>query len=184
MSERLHPVHNEGDILPAYHATPVADLLAYQNLWKRSEAYTRAELVISMCMDHRNVLRIPDNFAYILRAGGANLQRIEFKLAYAVAVGGVRTVALIGHDQCGMVGLTKRRDEFVRGLAEHGGWTTEAARDYFDQNAPLFEITDAAEFVRGEAQRLRRRFPRLLVAPLMYSIAEGTLYQIVEETVP
>ena len=184
MSERLLPVHKEADILAAYHATPVADLLAYQNLWKRSKAYTRAELVIGMCMDHRNILRIPDNFAYILRAGGANLRRIEFKLAYAVAVGGVRMLALIGHDQCGMVGLTQKREEFVRGLVEHGGWTPEAAKDYFDQNAPIFEITDAAEFIRSEAERLRGRFPRLTVAPLMYSVTEGVLYQIAEDAEP
>ena len=66
----LLPVKHRDDILPAYRNTPAADLLAYQNLRRPHRSHDRAELLIGMCMDHRMVLRIPDHFAYILRAGG------------------------------------------------------------------------------------------------------------------
>ena len=176
----LLPVNRLDDILPAYRNTPVADLLAYQNLRRIHRSYARAELLIGMCMDHRNMLRIPDNFAYILRAGGANLQRIEFKVSFAVAVGGVRAICLIGHDQCGMVELRSRRDVFVDGLVENGGWERSAAEEHFDKFASTFEISDAAEFVESEARRLQAGYPRVTVAPLFYKVREGLLYQVAE----
>ena len=168
------------DIPAGYRGTPVGDLLEYHNLGRAHPRYERPELVIGMCMDHRNRLRIPDNFAYVLRAGGANLRRIEFKLSFAIAVGGVRTIALIGHDRCGMVGLRGRREEFVRGLVERGGWTQADAAAHFDENAGVFEIADAAEFVAAEARRLRARYPRVRVAPLFYKVGDGRLYQVAE----
>lgn len=179
MSELL-PVNRLGDVLPAYRNTPVADLLAYHNLRTPHRSHDRAELLIGMCMDNRVALRIPDNFAYILRAGGANLQRIEFKVSYAVAVGGVRTICLIGHDECGMVDLRGRRDVFVNGLVENGGWERREAEEHFDHFSAVFEIRDPAEFVLSEARRLRGRYPRVMVAPLLYHIREGLLYQIAE----
>lgn len=176
----LLPVKQWDDVLPAYRNTPVADLLAYQNLRRPHRSHDRAELLIGMCMDHRMVLRIPDNFAYVLRAGGANLRRIEFKVSYAVAVGGVRAICLVGHDQCGMVDLSARRDLFVSGLVENGGWERQEAAEHFDQFSAVFEIRDPAEFVLCEARRLRERYPRVMVAPLLYQIREGLLYQIDE----
>ncbi|MEK7408044.1 MAG: carbonic anhydrase [Acidobacteriota bacterium] len=177
---KLLPVNRLGDVLPAYRNTPVADLLAYHNLRRPHRSHDRAELLIGMCMDNRVALRIPDNFAYILRAGGANLQRIEFKVSYAVAVGGVRTLCLIGHDECGMVALRGRRDVFVSGLVENGGWERREAGEHFDQFSAVFEIRDPAEFVLCEGRRLRERYPRVTVAPLLYHIREGLLYQIAE----
>ena len=180
MSELLS-VNCSDDILPAYRNTPVSDLLAYHNLRVPHRNYSRAELLIGMCMDNRIMLRIPDNFAYVLRAGGANLQRIEFKVSYAVAAGGIRTICLIAHDQCGMVGLRARRDDFVNGLVENGGWERREAEQHFDQFSAAFEIRDPVEFILSEAQRLRGRYPRVMVAPLFYQVGEGLLCQIKEE---
>ena len=171
------------EVLPAYRGTPIGDLLGYQNLHEPHRVYERAELLIGMCMDHRMVLRIPDNFAYLLRAGGANLQRMEFKVSFAVAVGGARTIALIGHEDCGMVGLRARRTEFVNGLVENGGWDRHVAEEHFAVSAPLFEVRDAAQFVVSEARRLRMRYPRVTVAPLFFRIGERLLDQIAEDAV-
>jgi carbonic anhydrase len=176
----LLPVDCRDDILPAYRATPVAELLAYHNLRAPHRSYERAELLIGMCMDNRVGLRIPDNFAYVLRTGGANLQRIEFKVSYAVAVGGIRTICLIAHDQCGMVDLGRRRDVFVNGLVENGGWERGEAEQHFDQFSAVFEIRDPVEFVLSETQRLRERYPHAMVAPLFYQVGEGLLYEIAE----
>ena len=179
----LHPVHRWDDILPVYRTTPVADLLAYHNLRIPHRSHVRAELLIGMCMDNRIMLRIPDNFAYVLRAGGANLQRIEFKVSYAVAVGGIRTMCLIAHDQCGMVDLQARRDVFVSGLVQNGGWEKGEAERHFDQFSAVFEVGDPVEFVLSEARRLRERYPSVTVAPLFYAVGDGLLHQISESEV-
>src|SRR5215216_4618315 len=109
--DRLVPVNKVEDIFPAYRSTPVELLLKYNNFGCPFDTYTRAEMLIGMCMDHRKHLRIPDNFAYIIRAGGANLRYSEFKVSYAIAVGGVGAIALIGHNNCGMVNLVSRREQ-------------------------------------------------------------------------
>ena len=95
--ERLIAVMIESDILPAYRKTPIETLLAYQNLNRPHGVHDKAELLIGMCMDNRKHLRIPENFAYIIRAGGGNLRYSEFKVSYAIAIGGVSTIALLAH---------------------------------------------------------------------------------------
>jgi carbonic anhydrase len=174
------PVRREEDILPAWRATPIGDLLRYHDLGAPHREYQRAALLIGMCMDHRAALRIPERFAYVLRAGGANLRRAEFKVSFAIAVGGVRHACLIGHSDCGMVGLPARRAAFVAGLVENAGWSAEEAERHFDLHAPEFGIDDAAAFVRVEAARLRARYPKVLVAPLFYTVEDGLLHQVAE----
>ena len=175
---RLVKVEREADIFPHLRDTPIGRLLRYHNLGEAHEAHASAELLIGMCMDNRKNLRMPDNFAFVLRAGGANFRRAEFKLSFAIAVGGARAIALIGHDQCGMVGLHTRRDAFIDGLIRHAGWSREEADLHFEQWAPFFEVGDAAAFVASEADRLQRRYPKVPVAPLMYLIGDGLLHQI------
>ncbi len=116
---RLFSVSVKDEIFPEYKNTPVGLLLEYHNLGMEHEPYTQAQLLIGMCMDNRKHLHIPDNFAYIIRAGGANLRYSEFKVSYAIAVGGVKCIALIGHNQCGMVNLMSRREIFIKGLVEN-----------------------------------------------------------------
>ena len=184
MNPRLLPVVQAEDIWHAYRNTPVADLLSYHNLGWPLRTYQRAELLIGMCMDHRKMLRLPDNFAYILRTGGANLRRVEFKVSFAIALGGVRALCLIGHTQCGMVRLTQRREAFIRGLVVNAGWTAEKAVQHFDEHAAEFEIGDEVQFVCAEAQRLGRRYPKILVAPLIYRVEDNRLYQLQEQESP
>jgi len=181
MLSRLLPVASLADITPAYQDTPIGHLLAYHNLNQPLEAHTQAQLLIGMCMDNRKHLRLPDNFAYIIRAGGANLRYSEFKVSYAIAVGGVRAIALIGHNQCGMVNLAARREAFVAGLVEQAGWERESAEAHFMHFAPLFEIGNEIDFVLSETQRLRLRYPRIQVAPLLYQVEDNRLYLIRED---
>ncbi|MCG3133152.1 MAG: hypothetical protein HMLKMBBP_00245 [Planctomycetes bacterium] len=177
----LVPVRKASDILPAYRGTPVERLLRWQNLGEDvGPRRTKAELLIGMCMDNRKVMRTPENYAFVLRTGGANLRRVEFKVSFAVAIGGVKAIALVGHDHCGMLGLPRRREEFVRGLVENGGWDREAAEEHFDSWVATFDVNDTAEFIAEEAERLRRRYPKVLVAPLLYAVGTGRLAQIVE----
>jgi carbonic anhydrase len=177
---RLVSVATQADIFPEIRNTPVEWLLEYHNLHREYDHYTQAQLLIGMCMDHRKHLHIPDNFAYIIRAGGANLRYSEFKVSYAIAVGGVRCIALIGHTQCGMVNLVARREQFIKGLVENAGWEQAWAEQHFMHFAPMFEIGNEVDFVLSEAKRLRLRYPKIQVTPLMYKVEDNLLYQVRE----
>jgi carbonic anhydrase len=177
--DRLIPIRTLEDIPPQWRDTPVGRLLEYQNLDRPFDRYDRAALLIGMCMDHRNQLRLPDQFAFVLRSGGGNLQPSDFKVSFAVAVGGVRAIALIGHTDCRMSDLASRRDEFVAGLVD-AGWEHDAAERHFVQSVPQFEIGDEIDFVLAESRRLRARYPAVSVAPLIYRVEDGRLYVVRE----
>jgi carbonic anhydrase len=175
---RLTEISTPEDIFPEYRETPLGLLLEYHNLKKPFDRYDRAQILVGMCMDNRKHLHIPDNFAYIIRSGGANLRFSEFKVSYAIGVGQVRHIALIAHNNCGMVGLASRREQFVRGLVENAGWTENQAEEHFMNYAPLFEIGNEIDFVISESKRLSARYPKLLIAPMMYKVEDNRLYLI------
>lgn len=177
---RLFPVSVKDNIFLEYKNTPIGALLEYHNLGTEHEPYAQAQLLIGMCMDSRKHLHIPDNFAYIIRTGGANLRYSEFKVSYAIAVGGVQYIALIGHGQCGMVNLMSNKEAFVQGLIERAGWERELAEQHFTNFVPMFEIGNEIDFVISEAQRLRQRYPKIQVAPLLYKVEDNLLYQVKE----
>lgn len=177
---RAIPIASFEEIPEQYRGTPVERLLAWHNgFGEYQEHVSQAEMLVGMCMDNRKKLRIPENFAFILRAGGGNLRPSEFKVSFAVAVGGVRAIAIIVHNHCGMVGLSARREQFVNGLVD-AGWERELAEQHFDSYAPLFEIGNEIDFVLTEAKRLRGRYPRVLVAPLLYNVDDNRLYCLQE----
>jgi carbonic anhydrase len=176
----LITISSETDIPPQYRGTPIGLLLEYHNLNRPYETYASAQLLVGMCMDSRKHLHIPDNFAFIIRAGGANLRHSEFKVSYAIAVGNANAIALIGHNQCGMVNLASRKELFIKGLVERAGWTPQAAEEHFDKFAPTFEIYNETEFILSEVKRLRALYPKILVAPLLYRVENNRLYLIRE----
>ena len=182
--DRLIPVNSANDILPQYRNTPIGLLLEYQNLSRPHDSYPSAQILIGMCMDNRKHLRIPENFAFIIRAGGANLRYSEFKISYAIAVGEVKALALIGHNNCGMVNLVSRKEQFVQGLVDKAGWERERAEEHFNHFAPMFEIGNEIDFVLNEAARLRLRYPKILIAPLMYNVENNKLYLLKETSSP
>ncbi len=177
---RLVSVSTKEEIFPEYRGTPIGLLLEYHNMGRKLAPYTSAQLLIGMCMDNRKHLRIPDNFAFIIRSGGANLRHSEFKVSYAIAVGGANAIALIGHNQCGMVNLEARRELFIQGLVENAGWERERAEEHFMLFAPTFEIENEVDFVVSEARRLRAYYPKVKVAPLIYQVEDGQLYLVNE----
>lgn len=180
MSSRLIPVWNREDIFSEYRDTPIGHLLEYHNLNVPFQSYIKAELLIGMCMDNRKHLHIPDNFAYIIRTGGGNLRYSEFKVSYAIAIGGVKAIALIAHNNCGMVNLYAKKDRYVQGLVDQAGWDREWAEEHFLHFAPMFEIGNELDFVLSEAKRLRLRYQKILIAPLLYKVEDNYLYLIQE----
>jgi carbonic anhydrase len=179
--ENLIPIRSENDLPDLYRNTPVAKLLEYHNRNMPFREYQKAEILVGMCMDNRKHLHIPDNFAYIIRAGGANLRYSEFKVSYAIAVGQVKHIALIGHNHCGMVNLVSRKEEFIQGLIDYAGWDQKRAEEHFLSYAPMFEIGNEAEFILSESKRLRNRYPNIPIAPLMYLVEDNRLYLIRED---
>jgi len=166
------------DILPEYRGTPVELLLEYHNLGRSATASPVPQLLIGMCMDSRKSLRIPNDFAFVLRTAGANMRDNEFRISYAIAVGGVRTIVLIAHTDCGMARLGERREQFIQGLIDAAGWDEARAIKHFEDCAPKFGFRDEVEFVLGEADRLRSIYPRISIVPLLYRVEDDLLYQL------
>lgn len=178
---RLIHIDKISDIPEKYLNTPIGLLLEYHNLNREFESYSNAQLLIGMCMDNRKHLHIPDNFAFIIRSGGANLRYSEFKVSFAIAVGGVKHIALIAHSNCGMVNLMSKKNQFIEKLSENAGWTTEQAEEHFNNYAPMFEINNETDFILSETQRLRQRYPKVQIAPMYYKLEDNLLYMIKEE---
>jgi carbonic anhydrase len=178
--DRLFAIDNIEQIPAQWRDTPIGLLLEYQNLQRPFDTYSRAALLVGMCMDHRKHLRIPEQFSYIIRAGGGNMRYSEFKVSFAIAIGGVRHIVLIGHNNCGMVNLMSQRQQFIDGLVEHAGWNRELAEQHFNQFAPIFEIGNEIDFLLSEAKRLRQRYPKIEVAPLFYRVDTNRLWGLHE----
>ena len=177
---RLIHIDTIADIPTVYQKTPIGLLLEYHNLNREFENCTSAQLLVGMCMDNRKHLHMPDNFAFIIRSGGANLRYSEFKVSFAISVGNVKHIALIAHSNCGMVNLMSKKNQFIEKLSENGGWTIEQAEEHFNNYAPMFEINNEIDFIISETARLRLRYPKVQIAPMYYKIEDNRLYLIKE----
>lgn len=179
---QIIPVNYLEDILPEYRGTPVGLLLEYHNLGRAVGSAPAPQVLIGMCMDSRKSLRIPNDFAFVLRTAGANMRDNEFRISYAIAVGGVRTIVLIAHTDCGMARLQQRRDQFINGLIDAAGWDEARAVRHFEESAPRFGIRDEVDFVLREAERLRTIYPRIHIVPFLYRVEDDLLYQLKPDT--
>lgn len=175
---QIIPVNYRSDILPEYQGTPTGMLLEYHNLERALGSSSKQQLLIGMCMDSRKALRIPNDFAFVLRTAGANMRDNEFRISFAIAVGGVRTIVLIAHTDCGMTRVARQHDEFVKGLTDYAGWDKERAEKHFAESMPKFAIDDEIDFVMREAERLRGLYPKIDVVPLLYRVEDDLLYQL------
>ena len=177
---RLISITTVSDISSEYRGTPIGLLLEYHNLNRDFELYSNAQLLVGMCMDNRKHLHMPDNFAFIIRSGGANLRHSEFKVSFAISVGDVKHIALIAHSNCSMVNLVSKKTQFIEKLSENGGWTLEQAEEHFNNYAPMFEINNEIDFIFSETKRLRQRYPKVQIAPMYYKVEDNLLYLIKE----
>lgn len=175
---QLISINKTEDIPSNYQQTPFAKLLEYHNLLKTLNVCENPELIIGTCVDNRIQLRFPRKFAYTVRAGGANMKYNEFKISYAIAVGNVKYMALIGHNHCGMSGLNDRKELFIQGLVNNAGWSKKDAEEHFRKDAPASEIGKEVEFIVSEAIRLQKLYPEIQFAPLMYDVEENKLFVV------
>lgn len=174
-------VKDEMDIPEIYRNTPIEKLLLYHNLGFPPDRYERADVLVLMCMDNRQALRLPQNLAFFVRNSGGILNGISFSISFAAAIGGIRHIAVIGHSDCMMVDLESRRAEFVRGLSECCGWEQAIVESYFLDSCVLFNKKDTADSVVSEVELIRSQYPCIVVAPLFYSLEDDHLYIINED---
>ncbi|AFV76085.1 hypothetical protein YIM1640_14600 [Thermus oshimai] len=146
---------------------PIALLLESHNEGRSFPPLAKPELLLVTCMDHRIALRLPENFAFVLRTGGANPDPVEPYLVYALARTGVRTVALVGHTDCAM----SRPDlEALRTLPQG----LEAL--YRPRIAGL-AVGDPAAFVVRKARELEARLG-VRAVPLLYRVEDHRLLRL------
>ncbi len=176
----LYKIIAEEQIPKEYRNTPIGELIRYQNFNKEFLKYENAQLLVGMCMDNRKQLRIPENFAFILRTGGGNLRYSEFKISYAIAIGDIKYIALIAHDNCGMVNLVSKREAFIKGLCDNVGWDRTRAEEHFMNYAPIFEIDNELDFVYKESVRIAEKYKGICVVPLFYALDDNLLSLVKE----
>lgn len=183
LNTSLIPVRTEADILPAWRGSPVADLLRFHNLGLAGAPgkYARPGILIATCLEQGAPLRVPEGFAISLHTAAASLKRDPFKVSWAIGVAGVKAIAIVGHDDCRLVELRSRREQFVAQMIEAAGWERPAAEQHFDHWSDLFEVDNPVEFVAAEAARVQSRYPGIPVAPLLYQSGTGTLQQVIVE---
>lgn len=177
---KLIPIQSITDIPHDYQNTPIGLLFEYHNFNRPHDKYDKAQLLVGMCMDNRKQLKVPEIFSFILRTGGANLRYSEFKVSFAVSVGGVKHIALIGHNHCGMVNLKSKKEDYINGLVTNAGWTRQQAEEHFNHYAPMFEIGNEVDFILSETKRLRKKYPQIVIAPIIYKVDDNKLYLIQE----
>ncbi|SMB81140.1 carbonic anhydrase [Desulfonispora thiosulfatigenes DSM 11270] len=174
----LIKILKEEDIPKKYVDTPIGELIRYHNFNMPFKEYDTAQILVGMCMDNRNQLNMPPNFAYIIRTGGGNLRYSEFKVSYAIAIGRIKYIVLFGHNNCGMVNLVSKREDFVNGLCELAGWTRERAEEHFMNFATMYEVDNEIDFVVNESERINAKYPGIEVVPLFYNIDDNLIYFI------
>lgn len=175
-------VKDEMDIPEVYRNTPIERLILSHNQSLQPGNYEVADILVLMCMDNRQALRLPQNFAFFVRNSGGTQSGVSFSVSFAIAVGGIRYIAVIGHSDCMMVDLETRKEDFVKGLSEHARWAMVEAESHFLSMCAQFEKRDAVGSVITDAEFIRSQYPGVIVAPLFYSIEDHLLYLIEEES--
>ncbi|GIW24074.1 carbonic anhydrase [Meiothermus sp.] len=153
---------------------PVYTLLRSHNEGLSFPPFSHPELAVVTCMDFRIHLRMPENFAFVLRTGGANPEPVEPYLAFSVARMGIQAIALIGHTDCAM----QYPDPYV---LNHLPTDEEHIRHYRAQIAAL-AIGEVELFTRRQARKLSVRLG-LPVVPLLYRVEDHRL-QHLDTTLP
>ncbi len=176
--KNLLPINSIDDIPIQYQNTPIGLLLGFHNLKIKSEAFEDAQILIGMCIDNREQLNLPQNFAYVLRSPGANFDQDAFAISYAVAVGGVRYFALIGHNDCGMVKLSQDRRTYLDGLEKAGNWKKEDAINFYESNLVEYGLKNEIDILKRQTAEIRDLYSKVVTVPMLYRVEDKKLYLI------
>ncbi len=171
---RLKQVNTREDIPERWLGSPIEDLIGAHNFDKPIESGGDPRLLIVTCIEYRFQPEIPNMWAYVNRCAGGRLAGNEFSVSYILAKG-VRHMALIGHNDCGMTKVIEFKPMLIDALVgQH--WERDRAEDFVEQNAARFLMHDEIDGQKREFMRLRKLFPEIEIAPLFVSIASMRLH--------
>lgn len=171
---RLAPIQLKSDVPERWRKTPIESLILAHNFDEPIESQAQPKLIVATCIEYRFVPKIPSSFAYVIRRASGRLIGSEFSLAYVLAKG-VKHMALVGHNDCGMTKVLEHKDAMIGALVEQG-WHPERATEYINQQAGRYMIADEIDTLKQEYLRLKRLFSKMEIAPLFISLANGKLY--------
>lgn len=174
---RLQQINDKGEMPKRWQGTPIEEFIAAHNFDAKIAAGTEPKLLIVSCIEYRFQPHVPRNFAYVIRTAGGRISRIagnEFALAYILAKG-VRHIALVGHNDCGMTKVHDFKPNLVQALVEQE-WEPTRAQEFIDQYAEDFAIKDEIDSLEHEFIRLKGLFKHVEVAPLFVSLSSVRLH--------
>lgn len=174
---RLSQIEAPKDLPERWQGTPIEDFIAAHNFEKPIKSSSEPKLLIVSCIEFRFMPQIPRNFAYMIRTAGGRISHIpgsEFALAYILA-NGVRHIATVGHNDCGMTKVHAFKGKLVEALIEQG-WEKEHAHDFIEENAERYAMTDEIDSLEFEFIRLRSLFKKVEIAPLFVSLSTTRLH--------
>jgi len=173
-NSQLTAIRTEKDIPERWRDTPIESLIKAHNFDVPILPASSPQLMVVTCIEFRFQPKVPHFFAYELRRASGRLIGSEFTLAYALTKG-VRHLALIGHNDCGMTKVHASAGAMSQALVDQG-WPRESAEDYVTQQGPRYAIRDELDSLKHEYFRLRRLFRHLEIAPLFAALANSNLY--------
>lgn len=173
-NSRLKPIKSGDDIPARWRDTPIEQLINAHNFGVPIESAETPQLMVATCIEFRFQPMVPKFFAYELRQPGGRLIGSEFTVAYALCKG-VRHMALIGHNDCGMTKVAENSKAMEDALVAQG-WSAERAQDFVTANGPRFAIRDEVDALQREYLRVKRLFKNLEIAPLFTALANSNLY--------
>lgn len=176
----LFEINSTYDIPLEYRNTPIMKLLEYHNLGREFEQYENAQILIGTCIDYRVNLKIPDNFAFVIRTAGANLRNCDFNVSFSLAIGQLKYLAWIGHTDCGMAKISSLQNNYVEGMVDVVGWDRPKAIESYNSSLQKYQIGNEVDFLLGETTRLRKIYPKIIIAPMLYLVEDSKLNLIRE----
>ena len=172
--ERLLEFQTVDDIPDEWKGTPLEAFILSQNFNWPIQATGEPKLLIATCIEFRYALPVPRMYAYVIRRASGRLIGSEFSVAYTLAKG-VKHLMMIGHNDCGMSQIPANTPLVIEALVEQG-WSKEQATEYVKKHGTRHAINDEVDSLKEEYLRIRKVFPRLVVAPLFVCLHDNRLY--------
>lgn len=171
---RLTRVDKPADIPERWQDSPIADIIGAHNFHNGIAVTGEPRVLISTCIEFRFRPEVPSNYAYVIRRASGRLIGSEFSLVYALSRG-VKHVALIAHNDCGMTKVSMHKPAMIQALVDQG-WDHERAEEFVTMHAGRYHIEDEVDSLRKEFVRLKRLFHNVEIAPLFASLSSNKLH--------
>lgn len=170
----LVSIESNQDIPLEWRNTPIASLIMAQNFGWPIQSSGKPELLIATCIEFRYALPVPSMYAYVIRRASGRVIGSEFSVGYTIA-NGVKYLAMIGHNDCGMSKVFDRVPAVIDAFVEQG-WPRVEAERYVLKQAARHAIDGEIDALKEEYIRLKSIFRNLVVAPLFVCLHDSRFY--------